>query len=189
LTVWALYQKNTRHRGDRLHTIQMGATPEYGKEKFYERFDRELALIRERFPKSTYIGIADAAKGNWKYLSERTDRQTIDFSHASGYLGRAAEAMFPGKKTSVERTEWLDDACHKLKHNVGAAARLLREMDYLAKNHKISSVNRETLQSSITYFSNNKAKMKYAQNQKENLPLGSGVTEAACKTLGKAMPL
>lgn len=177
----SLYDK----KGERLHTIQIGATPEYGKETFYQRFDRELEHIKGRYPKATYIGIADGAKGNWSYLKERTDKQTIDFWHASGYLGSAANAMFPGKSKSEEKAEWIDEACHKLKHNVGSASRLLNEMKSFEQNSKMTKSNRESLGGSITYFENNKTKMKYAQNQKENLPLGSGVTEAACKTLVK----
>ena len=41
------------------------------------------------------------------------------------------------------------------------------------------------MQSSVTYFENQKAKMTYAKNQLEHLPIGSGVTESACKTLVK----
>ena len=177
----SLYNK----KGERMHTIQVGATPQYGKEKFYSRFERELGLVKEKFPKTTYIGIADGAKGNWEYLKGRTDQQTIDFWHATGYLEKAAGAMFFGDKKNVERKEWLDDACHKLKHNVGAATRLLNEMKEFKVEHRLSQQQKDELTASITYFENHRFKMKYARNQDQNLPIGSGVTEAACKTLIK----
>jgi hypothetical protein len=43
------------------------------------------------------------------------------------------------------------------------------------------------LAAAITYFGNNIAqgRMNYAQHLKDNLPIGSGVIEAACKTLVK----
>ena len=44
---------------------------------------------------------------------------------------------------------------------------------------------RKALQASITYFENHLSKMNYARYQKEYLPIGSGVTEAACKTVIK----
>ena len=171
--------------GERLHTIQMGATPEYGKKTFYSRFEREIENVKSRYPKAVCVGIADGAKSNWSYLGKYTDKQTIDFWHASAYLGKAADSIFPGKKNAASRREWLDNSCHKLKHNVGAAARLLKEMKNQLEDHKISKSNRENLESSITYFKNHKAKMRYAQNQQENIAIGSGVTEAACKTLVK----
>lgn len=173
------------HEGARLHTIQLGATPEYGKKTFYERFDRELGNIKKRYPSATYIGIADGAKSNWKFLRERTDKQTIDFWHATEYLGNAAKAMYPDKNNQQLCQKWLDDACHNLKHKVGASTRLCKEMKEHLENRQMSDQNRESLQACVTYFENHKAKMKYAKNQKENLPIGSGVTEAACKTLVK----
>lgn len=171
--------------GERLHTIQIGATPEYGKATFYERFDREIEQIKQRYPKATSIGIADGARCNWDYLAARTDRQTVDFWHASGYLGQAAEAMFAGKRQAVARREWLDDACHRLKHKMGAASRLLTEMEVYRDAHTLKKEQREKLDKAISYFTNNKARMRYAGNQQNHFPIGSGVTEAACKTLVK----
>jgi hypothetical protein len=39
--------------------------------------------------------------------------------------------------------------------------------------------------STITYLENHKERMKYAYSVQRNWPIGSGVTEAACKTLIK----
>ena len=103
----------------------------------------------------------------------------------AGYLGKAAGAMFMGDKNNAERKEWLNDACHKLKHNTGAATRLLNEMKEFKKDRRLRQQQRDDLKTSITYFENHKSKMKYARNQDQNLPIGSGVTEAACKTLIK----
>ena len=43
----------------------------------------------------------------------------------------------------------------------------------------------DKLKSAITYFKNQKKRMDYNLYQIKNLPIGSGVTEAACKTLIK----
>lgn len=172
-------------KGERLHTIQMGATPEYGKSSFYSRFDRELEQIRKRYPKACFVGIADGAKSNWDYLRSRTDQQTVDFWHATGYLGKAAEVMFTGKRKEASKRDWLDNACHKLKHNVGAASRLLREMVAYSESQGLPNDQQAALNISIRYFINNKHRMTYARNVGHNIPIGSGVTEAACKTLVK----
>ena len=44
---------------------------------------------------------------------------------------------------------------------------------------------KEEINRSISYFTKNKDKMKYYQNVDNNLPIGSGVTEAACKVIVK----
>jgi len=41
------------------------------------------------------------------------------------------------------------------------------------------------MDSAITYFTNQYRKMNYAQQSKINMPIGSGVVEAACKELVK----
>ena len=173
-------------QGDRQHTIQIGATPQYGKQRFLARFDQELSRIKSRYPNATYVGIADGASENWSFLKARTDRQTLDFFHASGYLGKAATIMFAKKAQSDLKTTWLESACHKLKHVQGAAGRLLTQMrTYLQDHPKLKLADKELLQSAVTYFQNHKEKMSYAKNQKDHLPIGSGVTESACKTLVK----
>jgi len=45
--------------------------------------------------------------------------------------------------------------------------------------------DRKKILSSITYLENQKGRMKYSYSVERNWPIGSGVTEAACKTLIK----
>ena len=58
-------------------------------------------------------------------------------------------------------------------------------MRVLSQRRRLSELNREQLQAAITYFENQMPRMDYAANVAANLPIGSGVTEAACKTLIK----
>ncbi|TAK45097.1 MAG: hypothetical protein EPO28_04070 [Saprospiraceae bacterium] len=43
--------------------------------------------------------------------------------------------------------------------------------------------DKEGVQKAVTYFTNQLERMNYAAMLKKNRPIGSGVTEAACKTL------
>lgn len=174
----SLYDK----AGERQHTIYLGATPEYGKATFHERMTREIAHIKKLYPKATYVGIADGAKTNWDFLKSHVSIQVLDFYHATQYLADVAAAAAP--ETEAERMQWLDDRCHNLKHKHGAAARLLKEMENM-RAKPLSKILRENLESAITYFRNHKHQMRYARYREESLPIGSGVTEAACKTLIK----
>ena len=49
----------------------------------------------------------------------------------------------------------------------------------------LSETVSEGLRGAITYFSNHHQLMKSAERRAEKLPIGSGVTEAVCKTLVK----
>ena len=75
----SLYNK----AGDRLHSIYIGASPEYGKEKFLARLEKEIFAVKLQYPSARYIGIADGAKMNWTFLDAHTDCQILDFYHAT----------------------------------------------------------------------------------------------------------
>lgn len=177
----ALYDR----KGKRMHTIYTAATPEYGKATFIKRFEGEIQKVKEAYPKAEYIGIADGAKDNWSFLEKHTGNQILDFWHATQYLTSAADAMYTGKNKQIKRKEWLEVACHKLKHVQGSASRLLNEMKLFRDNHNISAARSKKIGDAITYFTNHKQKMKYAVNTMKSYPIGSGVTEAACKVIVK----
>jgi hypothetical protein len=174
----ALYSSD----GSRLHTTYVAATPEFGKETFTQRLANEVEHVRRLYPSATFVGVADGAKDNWPFLKAHTDIQILDFYHASEYLTKAADAVFAGK--AEERRLWLEAACHKLKHNRTGPESLMREFaEYSLK--RLPAPRREALVSVITYFKNQKKRMRYANNVALGLPIGSGVTEAACKVIVK----
>jgi len=168
--------------GDRLHTVYVGATPEYGKESFLERMEREITHVKGMYPKATFVGIADGAADNWIFLDKHTSIQTLDFFHASEYLTKVADAVFARK--SNERHIWLEERCHRLKHNHTGPSVILKELKTFRNKH-LSKEKADVLEQAITYFENQKKRMTYARNMASNLPIGSGVTEAACKVLVK----
>jgi len=76
------------NQGKRLHTIYCSATPEYGKEKFKDKFAREIERVKQKFPDVLYIGLADGAKDNWTFLKKYTKRLLLDFYHAREYISK-----------------------------------------------------------------------------------------------------
>ena len=173
-------------QGERLHTIYAGATPEYGKEKFHAKFHREVDRVKEAYPNVPYIGLGDGAADNWSFLKPLTNQQTLDFYHASEYVGKAAVVMFKGAKKEAEREAWLEDQLHRLKHKQGAANRLLSVLEEFGSMTPLKNAeDQEKFQSAVTYLQNQKGRMKYSYSVERNWPIGSGVTEAACKTLIK----
>ena len=177
----AFYDKD----GERLHTIYSAAAPEYGKAAFLKKFGAEVDNVIDLFPTKTVVGLADGAVSNWVFLQERADVLTVDFWHMSEYLAKAANAMFPGRSNTQQRHEWLEDACNKAKHNFGGISRIVGDLSEFADSKRMRAENRKQLQVAITYLTNHKSKMQYHKNVDQNLPIGSGVTESACKELVK----
>jgi hypothetical protein len=175
-----LYNKD----GERLHTVYTAATPEYGKLRFFERFDREVDRIKAAYPEAMTVGVADGAKENWLYLETVTQKQVVDFFHATQYLGKAADPLFADD--GAGQRPWIDSWCHRLKHEPGAAAALIADLETRG-----AALGRKRLpaevDSALTYFSNQVkgSRMNYAEMVAAKIPIGSGVTEAACKVLVK----
>jgi hypothetical protein len=167
--------------GERLHTTYIAQEPEHGKEKFLRNFEKEISTIRKIYPEQMYIGVADGAADNWKFLQNYVDIQVLDFFHATEYLAKVSKAAF---KSKFEEKEWLRQSCHSLKHEQGGAKILLKEMGILKKK-KISIAKKEEIETAITYFTNHYHQMDYSSYLKKSIPIGSGVIEAACKVIVK----
>jgi hypothetical protein len=176
----AFYDKE----GERLHTVYLGATPEYGKAKFLGHMEAEIARAKAKCPGARYVGIADGAVGNWDFLGRHTDVQVTDFWHAAEYLGKAAVVLYRGQPQT--RKAWLDDACHRLKNELGAAEWVLKQLRRLARERPWAKDD-EDVDRAITYFANQSGagRMDYSIRVSANEPIGSGVTEAACKVIVK----
>ncbi|EKD72164.1 MAG: hypothetical protein ACD_45C00745G0002 [uncultured bacterium] len=172
-------------QGKRRHTIYVGEPPEYGKSNFMNRFEKEIEKIKIHHPSALYIGIADGAKNNWPFLEKHTNKQLLDFYHVTEYLTKCSYAAFPQKTGKQERIRWLNERCHQLKHDKNAPLNIFSELKKFKRKRKLSTEVRENVLAAITYFKNNLHRMNYAKHTENNLPIGSGVTEAACKTLIK----
>ena len=173
------------HEGERQHSIYLAAAPEYGKSEFNQRLEREIARAKQRFPEAQYLGIADGAASNWRFLEQHTDRQLIDFFHATEYVGKIAQGLYPQRHAEGKRARWQHEHCNKLKNDPGAIDVLIGEAARLSRRRTLSQQVRDGVLSAWTYFTNHRHQMDYPAFTTEGLPIGSGVTEAACKTLVK----
>ena len=170
--------------GERQHTIYLAATPEYGRAQFLGHPEAEIGRAKAKCPGAHYVGIADGASGNWGSLERHTDVQVTDFWHAAEYLGKAAVVLYRGHPR--RKDVWLEEACHRLKHDVGGAGWVPKQLRRLARERPWAK-GHEDVQRAITSFTNQwgAGRMDYAGRVMANEPIGSGVTEAACKVIVK----
>ena len=167
--------------GERLHTTYVAEAPEYGKKTFFAKMDGEIEMMRTRFPEARWVGIADGAHSHWPWLEAQTTWQVVDFWHVAEYLAGAAKAMARGKN---QQGSWLEDACHRLKHENGVAKELLEEMEK-ERLEVTKGARAKVLDQAISYFGNHQDRMGYSLHVAMDLPIGSGVTEAGCKIVVK----
>ena len=171
-------------KGGRQHTIYLAATPEYGKATFLDRMEREIGRVKATYPGARYVGLADGARGNWEFLGRHTEAQVIDFWHAAEYLSDAGDALFA--RSPERKRAWLESSCHRLKHESGAARQLIKDFTRMAAEKGVPP-DQEGVAAAITYFTNQSqaGRMNYPPLVEAGVPIGSGVTEAACKVLVK----
>ena len=167
------------NEGIRIHTTYHAQAPEYGKETFYRYLAKEIESIKKKYQDKRCIGLADGAADNWKFLEPFVDVQVLDFFHATEYLTKVSKAVFKDKS---EAEEWLKQTCHILKHETDGAELLLEGMNNLMNKKKNK---KEEIEKAVTYFSNHLHQMDYANYLARNIPIGSGVIEAACKVIIK----
>jgi hypothetical protein len=168
--------------GERLHTSYVATPPEYGKERFYRQMEGEIQRYKQRYSTADWVGLADGAHDQWAWLEGFVQKLILDFWHAAGYLEGAAAGVCASPSS---RTPWFEEIRCRLKEESQGAQALLREMKLALRKRQPKGEARKGLDAAIGYFENHLSKMDYSQYRAENLPIGSGVTEAACKTVVK----
>lgn len=169
------------NEGVRLHSLYVGQAPEYGKATFKKRMQIEIDHVKAKFPEALYIGIADGAVDNWKFLDPQVSHSILDFWHATEYLGPVSKVV---SRSRHEQKQWLEKQRHSLRHDEGGAKATLEVLKKVRKK-KMGDAKRKELEKAMTYFTNHLHQMDYPKYAAQNIPIGSGVTEAACKVLVK----
>jgi hypothetical protein len=170
----------------RLDTVRYGRAPEAKKKTLTAQLDAELASIRAVRPDLEVVALADGAEENWRYFERpvyENATKIVDHGHASQHL-RAAMAAYYGEKTVTGRAEYARLRLI-LRDHPGGADDVSAELSRLSRKMggKRRQRRRKLLNAERTYFQNQRDRMDYAGYQARGLPIGSGVVEAACKTL------
>jgi hypothetical protein len=167
-----------RH-GTRLCTRRMARMPEGNKATLKSQLTAEVmgALIQR--PDLRIVKVADGASDNWSYLGETLPfgEEVLDFYHAAEHLGAALGAAYgEGTPKYQERfatlREVLRDAPEGVDTVIGGLCRL-----------RTRYPRRQAIHKALAYFREHRHRMRYSVLRAQNLPIGSGVVEAACKTL------
>jgi hypothetical protein len=167
--------------GDPLRTIRFARMPQKGKETLKSQLHDELAAILAKRPDLLVIKIADGVNDNWAYLGllpdGRASEQVLDFWHAAEHLHDGLAAVY-GDADPRCQAEFVTYR-HILRHDTDGVEKVIRHLRYLRDQHP----RRKKLRAALKYFRNHRHRMRYASLARRHLPIGSGIVEAACKTL------
>ncbi len=170
--------------GERLETRRIARMPEPGKQTTKEWLRDEWESIRGQQPELRLVRMSDGAADHWTALSLLEAHDVVeveDFYHACEYIKKAADALFG--EGSQESTRFFETNRRRLRDEKDGVDAVIRALAYRKKK---SRTGRAKVTKILAYFRKRRRRMRYASVREENLPIGTGVTEAACKTLVSA---
>ena len=165
--------------GERLDTVSFARMPEPKKVTLKTLLSAELDTVLGKRPELQVVTVADGAHDNWRSLDVLAPEATavVDFYHAAEQLKSALDARY-GENDAKGRAQF-----HKLRHllleDPDGGEKVIRALDYQRKRFP----RRTRIGEVLRYLRRNRHRMRYADTQARNLPVGSGVVEAACTTL------
>lgn len=182
----AFFDKDGAH----LSTTYFGRMPEAHKATLEELLTAEAQHIAACRPDLIPIFASDGAEGQWATLARIRARlpeamqakamDLLDLFHMGEHLQDAADAVY-GNKTAdsrVARVEWVEilkaheDGLEKVRQS-------LRHFSRIATKER----SRKAIDRVLVYLKNNKDRAAYKTAEDLKLPLATGPTEAAAKSL------
>ena len=181
-------------RGRRLGTVYLGYVPEAGQGTLTQQLTALLEEVLRRWPGPVprLCYVTDAGDNETSYYKKHLRRLrhpatgerlqwqwVVDYYHASERLTKMAEALF-GK--SRRAWTWMRKMQKVLLKPAGVS-RVLHSAATLRSQRGLRGKRLTAFREAYRYIQARTQHMRYAAYRRLGLPIGSGVTEAACKTL------
>jgi hypothetical protein len=183
-------------RGRRLGTVYLGRMPEPGQETLSRQLTALLMAVLAEWtgplPRLAYV--TDGGYQQTRYFRRVLKRMdhprhpgqrlkwewVIDYYHACEYIYKLAEALFREAKRAQG---WARKMCRWLKEKPRGIYRVLHSAAAIRRRRMMVGKQREQYHNAYHYLRKRIRFLDYCQYRKDHLPIGSGVTEAACKTV------
>lgn len=165
--------------GQCLSAVRMARMPESHKTTVKRSILAELSAALGQRPDLRLVKGSDGALDHWRFLHDELPEgeEVVDFFHAAEHVNHALAAAY-GDGTLEARRRFVD-LRHVLLEDPDGVTKVIRSLLYLRDKHPRSKV----IAKELTYFRKRRKRMRYAEMRAQGLPIGTGVTEAACKTL------
>jgi hypothetical protein len=187
-------------RGKRLGTVYLGQMPEAGQgtlsaqltallNKVLTQWHAQgrpaprLAYITDggNHPKEYYRQVLRRMDDPWHPGQPLAWQWILDFWHACGYLNKLATSLFgEGDKAARWFAKWRR---WQRDRQQGVSQVLRSAMWHYNNGRQLRKEQTAEYWKAYRYVRRHAVWMKYAQYRRQGMPIGSGVTEAACKTV------
>jgi hypothetical protein len=183
-------------RRRRLGTIYLGQMPQTKQATLSAALTALLNMTLEAWqgplPRLAYITDKGSAPDDyyrrvlkkWKHPRDGrplTWEWVLDFYHVCSYVGKLVDALF-GAETKAG-VQWFAKMRQWLRDRPQGAAQVLRSATQRLDRRKMTKAQKAAFWNAYRYVRRHRRLMDYQGYRRRGLPIGSGVTEAACKTV------
>ena len=164
--------------GNRLDTVYIGRMPEKGKTQAKRLLEKEVETMTRKHDFKYTVCIADGARDLWLFFRKKFPDaiHVVDFFHVCEHLSKLSELFF---KDPSDAKIWYKKHRTILKDDPNGASKVIRAVRY----RRSKTRENPEIEDELKYLQRNRRKMNYFELQQNNLPIGSGIVEAACKNL------
>ena len=181
-------------RGRRLGTVYLGRMPQPGQGTMTAQLKGLLDEVLQRWhgPTPRLVYVTDAGthpQDFFRYQLQgmkhpRTGESLrwewiVDYYHACGRITKLAESLFG---CGPEASRWAAAQRRTLRDKRAGATRVVQRAQ-ATRRHRGLHGSRKEFDTALQYLKKYASHMDYASARRRGLPIGSGVTEAACKTI------
>jgi hypothetical protein len=182
------------HLGERLGTVYLGHMPQEGQGTLSEQLTSLILEVLRGWdgPLPRLVYVTDAGHHQTKYFKKLLSRMrhpltgrrlkwewVLDYYHACQYLTDLAKALFGEGR---DATAWAAKMRRWLKQKRKGIHRVLHSAAALRKRRGLSGTTK-AFDDAYNYLRKRIRHLNYHAYQLRHLPIGSGVTEACCKTV------
>lgn len=182
--------------GKRLTTVYLAWQPELGQATMSEMLSNLLTKVLQQWtgPLPTLSYISDSGGQESSYYEDalrgmrhpRTGQplhwqRVVDFYHAAQRVWAISEALFGTKSKHYQR--WARRMLRVLKRKSNGPKRVLQSAAAIKKRRQLGKTRLAALNTACNYIRKRTQWMQYSEFHKRHIPLGSGITEAGCKTV------
>jgi hypothetical protein len=183
-------------RGQRLGTVYLGRMPEPGQGTLTRQLTALLEEVLRRWdgpaPRLGYI--TDGGYHQTQYFRQVLKRMNdprhpsrrlkwawvIDYYHACEYIYKIADALFHDAQRAQA---WARKMGRWLKEKPRGIYRVLHSAAAIRRRRIVVGAQRKQYRDAYNYLRKRIRFLDYIGYREDHLPIGSGVTEAACKTV------
>jgi hypothetical protein len=180
-------------RGKRVGTAYLGQMPESGQGTITDQLSSLLKTVLSRVDSHSrrLVYVTDEGHHPSTYyhrvLKHMSDPRrpwrclewirVVDFYHACGYVQQLADTIFG---SADEAQSWAKQMRHVLKTKADGVARVLKSASARRRRRGLWG-QAKLYDTAYRYLKQRSQWMRYHLYKRQGLPLGSGITQAACK--------